>query len=306
MTLTGTNPDAFSRRSAPSPERALATLLSHPSVWRADAVARPSTRQPLSTGYPPLDRKLAEKGWPRAGLVELQCPEPGVGELRLLVPALDTLDRESDRLTVWVDPPFIPYAPALTCLGFDLGRMLLIRTDRTEAGHRNALWSAELALKSGACHALLAWLDESRLEPKHVRRLKLAARQSGALGVLFRPPGQTATMADLKISLASDRRAERLELTVLKQRGGWPTGGVTLTLADRHCSESLAQMFARWRAIRCLPETRTDEHLDTWFAAISHRSDAEIASIARAESSVLAPFPIRQENDSFAHEGELE
>jgi hypothetical protein len=237
-------------------------LLNHPAVWRADAVARPIPACPLSTGFPALDDKLVERGWPRAGLVELLCAEPGTGELRLLVPALTELDRDTSRLTIWIDPPFIPYAPALAGFGLDLGRMLMIRTDPTDKGRRNALWSAELALRSGACGAVLSWLDEAKLKPRDVRRLKLAARQGGSLGVLFRPTGRDASMADIKIALASGHEADRLELTVLKQRGGWPTGRLSIALSGAGCSgKELSELLVRWRATRCVPETESRRDL---------------------------------------------
>src|SRR5262245_4962734 len=240
----------------------LAELLNHPAVWRADAVTRPVQACPLSTGFPVLDDKLVERGWPRAGLVELLCAEPGKGELQLLVPALTELDRETSRLTIWIDPPFIPYAPALAELGLDLGRMLMIRTDVTDKGRRNALWSAELALRSGACSAVLSWLDEAKLKPRDVRRLKLAARQGGTLGVLFRPNGRDASMADLKIALESCNAVDHLELTVLKQRGGWPTGRFSITLSGASCSgNELSELLVRWRATRCVPETQADGDL---------------------------------------------
>lgn len=240
----------------------LAALLAHPQLWRADTAITPpeaAAARPLRTGFLSLDAKLAEKGWPRSGLIEVICAEAGMGELRLLAPALAELGQESGRWIVWIDPPFIPYAPALARLGLDLGRILLIRTlvpaaARTRASHRDAVWSAELALKSGTCCAVLCWFDEASLKPKDVRRLKLAARQGGTFGALFRPTGQHASMADLRIQLACGRRVDLLELTVLKQRGGWPTGKLSLEappLARSH--RELGDMLIRWRATRCVP-----------------------------------------------------
>ena len=56
----------------------LARLLEHPALWRGRSAARVPT---WSTGYPVLDAGLPGGGWPRAGLVEILTPQPGVGEL---------------------------------------------------------------------------------------------------------------------------------------------------------------------------------------------------------------------------------
>ncbi len=62
-------------------------LAQYPAVWRASqigGVARPVT----TSGFSALDAQLPGGGWPHGVLTELLLPEPGVGELRLLAPAL--------------------------------------------------------------------------------------------------------------------------------------------------------------------------------------------------------------------------
>ena len=62
-------------------------LALYPAVWRASqvgGVARPVT----TSGFAALDAQLPGGGWPHGVLTELLLPEPGVGELRLLAPAL--------------------------------------------------------------------------------------------------------------------------------------------------------------------------------------------------------------------------
>ena len=93
-------------------------LLKHPNLWRAGELNQ--HRSPgLRTGYDLLDRHLPGQGWPSSGLVELLLPCAGVGELRLLLPALAELSRRQQRWVGWVNPPFIPYAPALQAAGID-------------------------------------------------------------------------------------------------------------------------------------------------------------------------------------------
>src|SRR5512139_3530390 len=99
------------------------TLLHHPEIWRAKWHAQGRSARPepdttsLSTGHEALDRLLADRGWPRDGLVELLGNQPGIGELRLLIPALAALSRHESRWILWINPPHIPYAPALESLG---------------------------------------------------------------------------------------------------------------------------------------------------------------------------------------------
>ena len=76
------------------------TLLAHPDLWRAGRI-EPSARA-VSTGYPPLDGLLADRGWPKAGLIELLSPRIGIGELRLLGPALAALSVQERKGLPWV------------------------------------------------------------------------------------------------------------------------------------------------------------------------------------------------------------
>ena len=93
----------------------LQELLAHPSVWRGRSRAAIPT---FSTGFAALDAGLPGGGWPRHGLVEILTPQPGVGELYLLLPALAALSRLSPaRWCTWVSPPHEPFAPALEAHG---------------------------------------------------------------------------------------------------------------------------------------------------------------------------------------------
>ena len=76
----------------------LARLLEHPALWRGRNAARVPT---WSTGYPMLDAGLPGGGWPRAGLVEILTPQPGVGELHLLIPTLARLTGHAMVLPVF-------------------------------------------------------------------------------------------------------------------------------------------------------------------------------------------------------------
>ena len=145
-------------------EKQLEELLAHPSVWRGRSRAAVET---FPTGFAALDAGLPGGGWPRHGLVEILTPQPGVGELYLLLPALAALSRLNPaRWCTWVSPPHEPFAPALAAHGVALERMLIVKTHLP-------LWAHEQALRSGACEVALAWLP--RASPRAIRRLQLAA-----------------------------------------------------------------------------------------------------------------------------------
>ncbi len=196
-------------------------------LWRARQLDLPRPEsQP--TGYQALDQTLAAGGWPRQGLVELLLPRPGIGELRLLAPALAKLSQQS-RWLLWVNPPQLPYAPALAAMGIDISKILMVHTKQ----HQDALWTLEQALKSGTCAAALGWLDERQLDNSRLRRLQLAARQGDALVWLCRPDNAAnqASMAALRLRLGKAATAtDSLQLTVLKQPGGWAGAQLQLEL----------------------------------------------------------------------------
>ena len=233
-------------------------VLDHPHLWRARQLVRgrdPSGREHSGhpTGFHALDAILHDGGWPSAGLTEFLHDTPGVGELRLLLPALARLSQCDARWIAWIAPPYLPYAPALASAGIDLDRVLLVRPrDR-----REALWATEQALRSGASSAVLAWLDESGLGPTGSRRLQLAAKQGRVWANLFRPGAASAkpSMAELRIRLDDEPSAccDRIGLTVLKRRGGWATSRLVLEVGRGPVQQaSLGDQIAAWRQGRKL------------------------------------------------------
>jgi protein ImuA len=98
----------------------------------------------------------------------------------------------------------LPYGRGLAAAGADLSRFALIRSRRP----RETLWTMEEALKSPACAAVVA---ESFVTPRLYdlsasRRLLLAARRGGALGLLA-PQGAGAarfsSAAELRVEIAA-------------------------------------------------------------------------------------------------------
>lgn len=62
----------------------------HPALWRASQVGR-GDGTATATGFSDLDLHLPGGGWPHRALTELLLPHAGVGEMRLLAPALSAL-----------------------------------------------------------------------------------------------------------------------------------------------------------------------------------------------------------------------
>jgi hypothetical protein len=187
-------------------------VLQNPAVWRGDQYAKVAVES-IPTGFGELDAQLPGGGWPRAALTELLSHQKGIGELRLLAPALARLSHEEKWLML-VAPPHQPFAPGFETLGVDLARLVVIRT----RSHGESLWAAERCLRSGSCAAVLAWPGTGS-QPL-LRRLQLAAEEGKSFGVLFGPTRNAAqpSPAPLRIQLAASR--ERLELQILKRRGG--------------------------------------------------------------------------------------
>jgi cell division inhibitor SulA/protein ImuA len=186
-----------------------------------------------------LDDLLPGGGWPKSALVELLPAQEGIGELSLLVPALAHLS-QGDRWVAWIDPPYIPYAPALAGQGVDLSRILVVRSRSTH----DRLWALEQALGASTCAAVLGW--PKYMNRKARRRLQLAAERGKSLGFLFCPleSASEASAAAIRLRLEPSFRerqtsvrhfgralSQELAVFILKHRGGWPVGPVHLPLS---------------------------------------------------------------------------
>ncbi|TDR04179.1 translesion DNA synthesis-associated protein ImuA [Paraburkholderia silvatlantica] len=148
-------------------------------VWQGDQLARASERT-VPSGHATLDAQLPGAGWPSGSLTELLVEQGGVGEMRLVAPALRALTAQSGRHVLLVAPPWRPYACALKAWGLALERVIWVRAAEDEAA-----WVAEQALKQEGMGAVLLWQAKARADA--VRRLQVAAQDSQALAFLVRP-----------------------------------------------------------------------------------------------------------------------
>jgi len=186
----------------------------HQQLWRADQLGN-TTVAAHPSRFPELDSQLPGGGWPLGMLTELIARNPGVGELRLLIPMLRQLTLER-KVVIMLAPPLIPYAPALASFGIDLNYLIIIQAPNAA----DRLWAVEQTLKSTSFGALLAWLPQDRTRPEHLRRMQLAAQSSRGPVFLFRelPAQFESSPAPLRLLLLP-RPEQQLAVQLLKRRG---------------------------------------------------------------------------------------
>jgi cell division inhibitor SulA/protein ImuA len=189
----------------------VAELALLPGVWRGGEMDHAS-HPVVATGHEALDRELPGGGWPTGTLTEVLHDTVGIGEISFLAGALARASGD-DRLIAWIDPPHLPYAPALAQSGIALERCLVVRP-----AHRDdALWASEQAMRSGACGAVLLWLAKD--DYAWLRRLQMAAEAGRSMAVLFRSTAaeRLSTPAHLRVVLAREEGA--LGIRIPKRRG---------------------------------------------------------------------------------------
>lgn len=203
----------------PNPDR----LVQHPLLWRGSQLEHGIAT--LASGHAALDAVLPGHGWPRGAVTELVHNTSGCGELSLLLPALARLSQQQYRIAL-IDPPWIPYPPALYGRGLVLERVLLVRTQSRD----ESLWACEQVLRGIPGGAMLAWPD--KISFSELRRLQLAADSSQKSVFLFRGTQalRASSPASLRIQLVAD--AGDLLIRVLKCRGQRAAGQVRIRRAQ--------------------------------------------------------------------------
>ncbi len=189
---------------------AVAQLLHNPLLWRGDVKAR--VERTVVSGFAELDRELPGGGWPQGSLTELLVEAEGIGEQRLLLPALEKLSR-AGRWIALVAPPHLPYAPAFARAGIDPARLVVI-----DAEESNRWWAAEQVLRSDSAGALLFWpqsINDARL-----RRLAVATQDTASIAFLFAGSERAALPSPAPLRIRLSPAGRELQLDVFKRRGG--------------------------------------------------------------------------------------
>lgn len=95
----------------------------YPSLWCVSQLARAQT-QCIDEGHSALSMRLPGGGWPTGALVDLLLQQDGIGEMRLLGPALASVEK---RRIVLLNPPHPPQALALATLGLTPEHVIWLR-----------------------------------------------------------------------------------------------------------------------------------------------------------------------------------
>ena len=196
----------------------LQDLLKNRHIWRPGDL-HADARERLPSGFKQLDQHLGG-GWSTGNLMELLLASSGLGELRLLMPALAELAQSKPAGKIaWIAPPYIPYAPALVQRGLDLSQILVI----APANQADGLWAMEQALRDSPCVAAFGWF--TNIDDRAIRRLQLASQSSSCWAVIFRHArfARSASSAPLRIHVApAQSSSHTVDLHILRNRYGSP------------------------------------------------------------------------------------
>lgn len=214
------------------PQLKLETLLKQPNnatIWRGSEskLTQAKPFHTLDTGYCELNQQLHTGGWPLTTTNEIGLNQNGIGELRLLIPALKTLQTRSQKQNIlWIAPPYLPYAPGLVKEGIDVSKLTIVDSKNI----KDIVWAAEQALLSESCAAVLCWTQAHMLSNAILRRLQLAAKKTNTWSILLRHSSclEQASVSGLRIKLACTAHSQ-LAVHIVKQTNGW--GGQRCTLS---------------------------------------------------------------------------
>jgi protein ImuA len=206
-------------------------LALHPAVWRASQLGA-GAQATSPSGFAALDAELPGGGWPHGVLTELLLPQPGIGELRLLAPALAALSpppatpaprpgrtartaapADTARCVMLFDPPASLSAWALAQCGLDSRHWLVVRSRPGSQGRAGAGSTAATPL---------AWQpDTAPGVPRGASRLAPLLPGADVLWALEQAlkSGQVgAVLAWLPVNLRADA-LRRLQLAAQAQAG---------------------------------------------------------------------------------------
>jgi protein ImuA len=293
---TGAAVPAARRSALFAPERL------HPALWRASQVG--AGRAVVgSSGFAALDAELPGGGWPHRALTELLLPHPGLGEMRLLVPALAAISPAtaadpalqphpgSGHGVMLFDPPALIGGWVLAQLGIAAQQVLVVR-GRNAAQRRlgpgaDLLWALEQTLRSGHAGAVLAWLP-GRLKADVLRRLQLAAQAHDGPAFLLRDldAALRPSAAPLRIVLQAGG-IDELILRIVKRRGPPPTQPLRLALPAVLAPHLRLRATAQRRPGAALPSAQTAAQGATALTALAVAADLS-TSLQQAASAPTA------------------
>ena len=172
----------------------------------------------LSSGFEPIDAHLPGGGWPLNTLNEWLIPSPGHGEWTLLKPLLACISRRAQPILL-IDPPHMPYAPALVQAGVDLHQLIIVKAGTVpgKSKQQPALWAAEQALRSGCAGAVIVFSKSA--DQSSLRRVKVACEAHAGLCVMVRAASCAAEASPASVRVQLRAEATGLRLQFLKLHG---------------------------------------------------------------------------------------
>jgi hypothetical protein len=190
-------------------------------IWQASQTEAPYEHC-QSTGFAALDQLLGG-GWPAHHVIELQS-NGACAEVQLIQKAL--AGSGSELLQIWINPPAHLCAENLMLQKRPLHQVLQLNAPRSA----DALWAAELCLKSGSCADVLLW--QQSLNLTQLKRLQLAAAQGQSQLYFFRPAQAEQHLLPWALSVQLTPASAGLQIRILKRKGGWQQQEVLLPWAQ--------------------------------------------------------------------------
>lgn len=241
MRLPHENPDSAQVRHQ-SPQELVAAL--QRQIARLETGRQSQQEKPVSSGCPPLDGLLPDRGFRRGTLVEWLSEGEGTGAATLAMLAAREACSDGGVLVV-LDQQRQFYPPAAARLGIDLQQMIIVQAISTA----DNLWAMDQALRCPAATAVLGWPE--KLDGRTFRRLQLAAEQGHGLGLLLRPKSveHEPSWAEIRL-LVEPLPAEgaqgwrRLRIALLRSRGQACGASVEVEVDDETCIVRLAARLA--------------------------------------------------------------
>lgn len=194
-------------------------------VWSANQAPSHSVEPSfIPSGFAALDKQIG--GWPNSGLVELQPTALGVGELRLILPALSSLATRKEgqgKLQVWL-PGGVQLMPQGLGMAFTSSTIMLKALSANES-----LWVLDTLLQSGICSAVVCWLDA--LDPAQAKRLQIAAKDSNTLVFCIRSVVSQDSSLPISLRMRLQPTDQGLLLDVFKRQNAYAVEPFHLSLS---------------------------------------------------------------------------
>ena len=170
-----------------------------------------ATRSPVPLGFEAIDAHLPGGGLTRPGLHHVAgpleahlLPDGGaVGFAARIAAQLWASESPPIKPVLWIEETSNLYAPGLAQLGLDLTRLYIVQNLHLA----DRLWAMEEALRSGAVAGVITHANQ--LDLTAGRRLLLAAKEGGALGIIL----SSAPKASISTGLMSRWRVQMSGIT---------------------------------------------------------------------------------------------